>query len=581
MKQRPLPAHLRKYVVEQDYEKYSPIDHAVWRYVMRQNHNFLKDVAHGAYTDGLVSSGIHIDSVPNIEEMNESLQPFGWGAVTIDGFIPAVAFFDFQAHGYLPIATEIRKLENIDYTPAPDIIHEAAGHAPILCDKKYAEFVKRFGEIGSKALATKEEHEVFDAIRTLSDLLEKGSATEEEILAAKMNLEMKQSLIEEVSEAEQISRLYWWTVEFGMIGTVNHPTLYGAGLLSSIGEGVNSLSDEVEKVPFDLETAINTGFDITTQQPQLFVCEDFDVLTAAVEEFAEGMAVRVGGTESLDKAVRSANTATAVLSSGIQVTGTFTNLVKADTGEAIYLQTTGETALALDDETIVGHGKKEHCHGFGSPIGKVRGCEKPLEDWNNTDFQLNGLVLGESFTLVFEHGLVVEGVLNEVVLKNGKVIMLAIKHASVAYNGEVLFESGDGVYDMAVGTTVTSVFAGAADSEHFYGEATKRDDVQQSTPLKTLTPLERLYGEIRELREQEKTPQEIIHTIQQVNHELDCFPDDWLLRLEIVEILTVNPLLPKTREKLIGELELLKQQHSSLQKWIDNGLQLIKVRQTA
>lgn len=127
---------------------------------MRQNHNFLKDSAHSSYIDGLRDSGIQVESIPMIEEMNTCLQPFGWGAVTIDGFIPGVVFFDFQAHGILPIAADIRQLEHIEYTPAPDIIHEAAGHAPILCNPQYANYVKIFGEIGRKAIATKEEHEV-------------------------------------------------------------------------------------------------------------------------------------------------------------------------------------------------------------------------------------------------------------------------------------------------------------------------------------------------------------------------------------------------------------------------------------
>ncbi|WP_349408562.1 aromatic amino acid hydroxylase [Pseudalkalibacillus sp. SCS-8] len=574
MNQRPLPAHLRKYVVEQHHEKYSPIDHAVWRYVMRQNHNFLKDVAHEAYTDGLVSSGIKIDSIPKVDDMNESLKPFGWGAVTIDGFIPAVMFFDFQAHGYLPIATDIRKLENIDYTPAPDIIHEAAGHAPILCDPTYAEFVKMFGEIGSKALATKEEHELFDAIRNLSALLEDGTASEEEVEAARADFKEKQEAVTEISEAEQISRLYWWTVEFGMIGSVDKPVLYGAGLLSSIGESVTSLSDEVTKLPFDLETAINTGFDITTQQPQLFVCENFNQLIRAVEEFSETMAFKVGGTESLEKAVRSANTATSVFSSGLEVTGTVTDLVKDEDGEAVFMRTTGPTALSVDGQVLEGHGKDVHSEGFSSPIGVLAGTDKPLEDWSEEDFAEHE----EDVSLAFESGVTVEGKLQEVIRKNGKVVVIRIQNAKVTHLDDVLFESGEGVFDMAVGTHITSVFAGAADSEHFFGTDVKEEE-EEAEPSE-LTPLEKLYGEIRSLREEEKTPQEVIHTIQQVVSELEKFPEDWLLRLEIVEILTQKPLLPTTKHKVLDDLERLKD-HEKLNKWIENGLHLIKVRKSA
>ncbi len=578
MKQRPLPAHLRKFVVEQHHEKYSPIDHAVWRYVMRQNHNFLKDVAHEAYTDGLVSSGIKINSIPKVDDMNESLKPFGWGAVTIDGFIPAVMFFDFQAHGYLPIATDIRKLENIDYTPAPDIIHEAAGHAPILSDPTFAQFVKMFGEIGSKALATKEEHELFDAIRSLSAILEDGSASEEEIEAARANFKEKQEAVTEISEAEQISRLYWWTVEFGMIGTVEKPKLYGAGLLSSIGESVTSLSDEVTKLPFDLETAINTGFDITTQQPQLFVCESFEQLIEAVEQFSETMAFKVGGTESLDKAVRSANTATSVFSSGLQVTGTVTELLKDTDGKAIFMKTEGPTALSVNEEVLEGHGKDIHVEGFSSPIGNITGSEKPLEDWTDEDFVANWLEVGEPLRLEFDSGIVVQGTLDHVVRNNDKVILIGVEGAKVTHNGTVLFETDEGIFDMAVGSRITSVFAGAADSEHFFGGDLKDEEVPVEP--KELSPLEELYGKIRSLREEEKTPQEVIVTIDHVVTELENFPEDWLLRLEIVEILTQKPLLPTTKNKLMTDLEEMKKQ-PKLNKWINNGLHLIKVRRSA
>ena len=201
-----IPRHLQKYVVDQQYEKYTPIDHAVWRYVMRQNHNYLKDTAHQAYVGGLKSSGISVERIPNVTDMNKALEPYGWGAANIDGFIPGVIFFDFQAHGILPIASDIRKLENIQYTPAPDIIHEAAGHAPILCEEKFSEYVKLFGQIGSKALATSEEHDLFEAVRTYSNLLESGKATKAEIEAAKVNFEEKQAAVTELSEAEQISR---------------------------------------------------------------------------------------------------------------------------------------------------------------------------------------------------------------------------------------------------------------------------------------------------------------------------------------------------------------------------------------
>ena len=88
-KKTEIPSHLKPFVSTQHYDQYTPVNHAVWRYIMRQNHSFLKEVAHPAYVNGLQSSGINIDSIPKVEEMNECLAPSGWGAVTIDGLIPA------------------------------------------------------------------------------------------------------------------------------------------------------------------------------------------------------------------------------------------------------------------------------------------------------------------------------------------------------------------------------------------------------------------------------------------------------------------------------------------------------------
>ena len=153
-----LPSHLRKYVVNQNYEDYTSIDHAVWRYVMRKNIDFLSKVADQSYLDGLSKTGISLDKIPNIQKMNDMLGKIHWGAVCVDGFIPPSSFMEFQAYNVLVIAADIRQLEHIEYTPAPDIIHEAAGHAPIIADKEYAEYLRLFGEIGSKAISSSRDY---------------------------------------------------------------------------------------------------------------------------------------------------------------------------------------------------------------------------------------------------------------------------------------------------------------------------------------------------------------------------------------------------------------------------------------
>jgi phenylalanine-4-hydroxylase len=565
---RKIPRHLQKYVVDQQYEKYTPIDHAVWRYVMRQNHNYLKDTAHQAYVGGLKSSGISVEKIPNVMDMNRALAPFGWGAANIDGFIPGVIFFDFQAHGILPVASDIRKLENIQYTPAPDIIHEAAGHAPILCEEKFSEYVKLFGQIGSKALATSEEHELFEAVRTYSNLLESGKATKAEIEAAKANFEVKQAAVTELSEAEQISRLYWWTVEYGLIGSVDQPQIYGAGLLSSVSEGRSSLTASVKKIPFDLQTVIETGFDITKPQPQLFVCDSFDQLIDAVNEFSNTMAFKVGGTQGLDKALRSHHTATIEYSSGLQLTGTLRNIIKDEKGEAIYIQTEGPSALAYQNTELSGHGKTTHQDGFGAPIGKMINQNKPMEVL--TDKEL-GIELGKESTIEYESGVKVIGTPVESLQRDGKLLLISFKDCTVTLGDQTLFQHEWGTYDLAIGEKITSVFAGAADSEQYYADI----EEVESKPLvkKELSPIEQMYGKVRNIRENEAVDIEagLTEVIEKLSTD---FPEDWLLRIEVMELLVKHNLLPDKQNLLRKQLEDIKHLHEEYPVLIERGLML-------
>lgn len=299
----PIPAHLSPFIVEQPYGSYTAVDHAVWRYVMRQNVAFHRDHAHAIYLEGLAASGIGIEEIPRIETMNDALSRFGWRAVAVDGFIPPAAFMEFQARGILPIACDMRSAEHVSYTPAPDIIHESAGHAPILRDPSFTAFVKTICELGSQALSTPEDDALYEAIRLLSIVKETPGSTPEEIHDAEERLKECQAAIGSVSEANMVSRLYWWTVEYGLIGDLANPRIYGAGLLSSVGESQRVFTDAVLKVPFDLDTCITTSYDITTYQPQLFVCESFEQLTEAVHVLAKRLGIPLGRLESASEGV--------------------------------------------------------------------------------------------------------------------------------------------------------------------------------------------------------------------------------------------------------------------------------------
>ncbi|HMP30330.1 MAG TPA: aromatic amino acid hydroxylase, partial [Saprospiraceae bacterium] len=236
-----LPKHLLQYVVEQNYEHYTAIDQAVWRHVMHKNVSYLPKVAHQSYLDGLRATGISTEEIPSMYGMNRILKDIGWAAVAVDGLIPSGAFMEFQAYNVLVIAADIRQVDHIEYTPAPDILHESAGHAPIIANPEYAEYLRRMGEIGCRALSSAKDIELFEAVRALAIIKENRTNTKKQIAEAEEHVIYIQNNMGEPSEMSLIKNLHWWTVEYGLIGSLENPKIYGAGLLSSIGESKSCL----------------------------------------------------------------------------------------------------------------------------------------------------------------------------------------------------------------------------------------------------------------------------------------------------------------------------------------------------
>lgn len=138
-------------------------------------------------------------------------------------FYSAFGLYGVQAYNVLVIASDIRQLENIEYTPAPDIIHEGAGHAPIIANPEYAEYLRRFGEIGCKAISSAKDYELYNAVRHLSIIKEANGTPQNEIEEAEKHIEHLQENMGEPSEMALIRNLHWWTVEYGLIGTVDTP----------------------------------------------------------------------------------------------------------------------------------------------------------------------------------------------------------------------------------------------------------------------------------------------------------------------------------------------------------------------
>jgi phenylalanine-4-hydroxylase len=567
-----LPKHLRQFIKPQNYDDYSPIDQAVWRYVMRKNVDYLSRVAHGSYLDGLKKTGISIDYIPNMYGMNRILKEIGWAAVAVDGFIPPNAFMEFQAYNVLVIASDIRQLEHIEYTPAPDIIHEGAGHAPIIANPEYAEYLRRFGEIGSKAISSAKDYEMYEAIRHLSIIKEAEGTPQNEIEKAEKRVEQLQQNMGEPSEMALIRNLHWWTVEYGLIGTPENPKIYGAGLLSSIGESAWCMTNQVKKVPYSIEAAFQS-FDITKPQPQLYVTPDFAHLSLVLEEFANQMALRKGGLKGVQKLINSNALGIIELSTGIQISGVFSKVIEHE-GQAIYVQTTGQTALSSRDKELVGHGVKTHADGFGSPIGKLKGINLAIEDMSPRDLRAYDIYEGECVTLEFEGGIKVSGeIITGTRNLQGKIILISFKDCTVTYQNQTLFQPGWGVYDMAVGKEIASAFSGPADTNSF----DRLTVIPKETTIKhkkttEKSALEKLYQQVRGYREgNNKT-----NSLQKVFAEIIAHhPSDWLLPVELYELASLSNETGFCQE-ILTHLENVKRNRPELRHLIDGGISLVE-----
>lgn len=564
-----LPEHLKQFINDQDYNAYTPINQATWRYVMRKNVNYLSRVAHESYLEGLRKTGISIEEIPNMYGMNRILKEIGWAAVAVDGFIPPTAFMEFQAYNVLVIAEDIRQLKNIEYTPAPDIIHEAAGHAPIIANPEYAEYLRRFGEIGSKAISSAKDYEMYEAIRHLSIVKENPDSSQKSINEAQEKVEYLQNNLGAPSEMSRIRNLHWWTVEYGLIGSLENPKIYGAGLLSSIGESKSCMEPEVNKLPYTLEAA-DVEFDITQPQPQLYVTPDFAHLNFVLEQFANQMALRRGGTYGIQKVVESKGLATIEYNTGIQVSGNFSELITDEYNNPIYIKTTGKTALSYRDKELIGHGVKYHSEGFGSPIGRLKNVNLAIENMSPYDLEAYNIREGQVTKLEFEGGIVVEGeVITGTRNRFGDILIISFKNCTVKHGDTYLFKPEWGIYDMAVGSKIVSAYAGPADPSSFdqiTHVPTEKSHERIITP--ELEKLHVLYQEVREMRSNKEVKEnrlkEIWSTIQ------SDFDLEWLLPLEIYEISKDERLKDELRSYLLGLDNKIEVFHL-----VSEGLQLI------
>ena len=549
-----LPRHLQKYIVEQNYEKYTPVDQACWRFILRQLRSFLSKHAHECYLEGLEKTGIEIEQIPKISKISDQLEKFGWRALPVSGFIPPAAFMELQSLSVLPIASDMRTLDHLLYTPAPDIVHEAAGHAPILVNEEFANYLKQYAQVAKKAIISSEDLALYEAIRDLSDIKENPESTADQIEKAQNHLDDVSKKMSHVSEAAELSRMNWWTAEYGLIGDINSPKIFGAGLLSSVGESKWCLSSKVKKIPLTVD-CIKTTYDITEPQPQLFVTPDFKTLGKVLRQMADQMAFSTGGISGLRKAVESKTVNTVQLDSGVQISGQLIDFI-SENDNIIYLKFAGPTQLSVNDRELPGHNSKYHAQGFGTAVGK---------------FKPSDLKAGEQTNLIFDSGLVVQG---KLVKKTD--LIASFENCTVKYKDQILFQPDWGIYDLAIGQSVKSVFGGPADRAAF-GES---DDFKAKTvPPRDISGIERNlnqnYAAIRKIRESGFTNSELENALTPLltKHE-QTFPNDWLLHIEALELIENRTKNPSIASKILAKLKTVADKNPQVKDVIQDGISL-------
>ncbi|MDO9166423.1 MAG: phenylalanine 4-monooxygenase [Rhodoferax sp.] len=223
------------YTCAQDYAAYTAQDHDTYRRLYERQEALLPGLACDEFIAALPSLGAK-DRIPHFEEVNERLsRASGWEIVAVPGLIPEVPFFTLLANRKFPVTDWIRKPQEFDYIVEPDVFHDLFGHVPLLFNPVFADYVQRYGEGGLKA--------------------------------------------HQLGACEQLSRLYWYTIEFGLIAQAGGLRAYGAGILSSSGELDYAVtSPEPNRIQLDLQRAMRTRYKIDSYQQTYFVIDSFEQL---------------------------------------------------------------------------------------------------------------------------------------------------------------------------------------------------------------------------------------------------------------------------------------------------------------
>ena len=248
--------------IRQPYDLYSAENHEAWRRLYQRMMPRWKKYANEHFLAGIGSLCLSPDRVPRLDDVNRFLSPLtGFQAKAVSGYVPAFLFFDCLRNREFPTTVTIRKSNQLDYLPEPDIFHDIAGHVPMHTDRHFADTLVRFGECAHTAAGIVSGiRDEAERVRTLTSII------------------------------KAMARFFWFTIEFGLMRSRGGLKVYGSGLLSSYGEIEHSVeSPEVQRFPIQIEWAINQGFEIDHYQPLLFVVDSFDHLFGLVDRLEQWM----------------------------------------------------------------------------------------------------------------------------------------------------------------------------------------------------------------------------------------------------------------------------------------------------
>ena len=489
--------------------------------------------------ESLKKTGIRQDKIPKIFNIDKKLQRFGWQAVCISGFIPPKDFMEFQMNKILPIASEIRAIQHVFYTPAPDIVHEAVGHIPFLTNPVFSKFLEKYAQTVLKAISSKEDMEKYNAIRDLSDLKENPKSTVKHIKKQEQKLKTVIKNISYISESSYLSRLIWWTSEYGLMGKLNNPKMYGAGLISSIGEALGI--KKVKKIKLS-EKCLNYPFDITNFQPQLFVAESFEHLLEVLETVSNKMAFKRGGLYGIEQAIKSKTLNTVVLDSGLQVSGVLERFKKNNKSENInFLKFSGPVQLSFQSKQLKGHGVDYHEEGYSTPLRFLTKSKTPFPFWTVKEMENHGLKKGKRVKMFFEGGISLEGVFQTYLKIRGRLLLLSFTDCLIKEkNGKILYQPSWGPFDLAVGGFVTSVFSGPADRAAYrLKDDFKPSEVPKKTVSKRQKAVFKMYKTIAHLKKPSDSQ------LEKLLKELKKQGSGWLMLFELFGLVKKKPYFKK------------------------------------